>query len=270
MGKTTPPKPISHKGQEALFSQDLLDYYRQLAQEPLTVVDVETTGSLPNRGARVIEVSILQGRLGQGILHQETHLINPGVPVPFMITRITGITSAMVARGKFPETVWPHCLDRLEQGILTGHNLAFDYSFLQSEYRHLDHHFIRPPQQRFCTVLLSRLLLAHLPSRRLPDLVKHFQFDVGPSHRAEADTRACWLLAEYLLTTLQQQPDATLLAQFAEQWISLAMAAAMVQQPEGKTQKMLAIAGVQTRFSKRKNRPLYRRGEVEVLVGSLS
>ncbi|WP_008319038.1 PolC-type DNA polymerase III [Leptolyngbya sp. PCC 6406] len=256
-------RPIPRQGQAALRSTELLDYYRRVSQGLLTVVDVETTGSLPYRGARVVEVSILQATLAEGILHQETHLINPGQRIPANITRLTGITPAMVAQGSFPEEVWPDCLERLEQGTLTAHNLEFDYGFLQAEYRHLDHRFIRPPAQLFCTVLLSRLLLADLPSRRLPDLVQHFQFDVGRSHRAEADTRACWFLAEYLLRQIQQQPDAVLLDYFAQQWIPLSAAAAILQKSETATQQFLTMAGIESHFSKRKSRPLYRRGDVE-------
>jgi DNA polymerase-3 subunit epsilon len=241
-------------------------YYRQVSKSPLTVVDVETTGSLPYQGARVIEVSVLQASLAEGILHQETHLINPGVRVPAMITRITGITQSMVSQAQFPEDVWPDCLEPLETGVLTAHNLDFDYRFLQAEYRHLDHVFVRPTEARLCTVLLSRLLLADLPSRSLPDLVSHFGFDVGPSHRAGADTRACWLLAERLLKQIQSESEEALIQRFGRQWIRLAEAAAILRCPAKTAQQILEAAGIESRFSKRKNRPLYRRGEVEAVL----
>lgn len=256
-------KLIQRKGQTALLSTDLLAFYRRVSQSPLTVVDVETTGSLPYRGARVIEVSILQASLQDGIYHQETHLINPGVRVPPIITRVTGITQTMVSQGLFPEDVWPDCLERLETGILTAHNLEFDYRFLQSEYRHLDHTFTRPTEQKLCTVLLSRLLLSDLPSRSLPDLVNYFEFDVGPSHRAGADTRACWLLAERLLRQIQSEPEEWILERLGRQWIRLKDAAAILQCPQKQAQSLLEDLKVESRFSKRKNRPLYRRGDVE-------
>ena len=263
-------RPRKNKGQSALLSKDLLTYYRNVSQSLLTVVDVETTGSLPYQGARVIEVSVLQASLDDGILHQETHLINPGVRVPPMITRVTGITQAMVTQGIFPEDVWPDCLDRLETGVLTAHNLEFDYSFLQSEYRHLDHTFVRSADKQLCTVLLSRLLLADLPSRSLPNLVKHFEFDVGPSHRAGADTRACWLLAEMLLKQIQSEDEDRLIKRFGRQWIRLQDAAAMLQQSTKATQQILTEAAIESRFSKRKNRPLYRRGDVERIMRECS
>lgn len=259
-------KPIKYRGQSSLLSTDLLAYYRNVSQSLLTVVDVETTGSLPNRGARVIEVSILQATLEDGIQHQETHLINPGVRIPAMITQVTGITPSMVSRGLFPEDVWPECLELLETGVLTAHNLEFDYRFLQAEYRHLEHPFSRPMEHQFCTVLLSRLLLADLPSRSLPNLVEYFGFDVGTSHRAGADTRACWLLAEKLLKQIQREPAEKLIAQFGQQWIRLKDAAAILGCPAKKAQTLLEDSGIESRFSKRKNRPLYRRGDVERIM----
>ncbi|MEM9006299.1 MAG: exonuclease domain-containing protein [Cyanobacteria bacterium P01_F01_bin.86] len=259
-------KPIQRKGQLALLSTDLLAYYRTVSESSLTVVDVETTGSLPYQGARVIEVSILQASLEAGIQHQETHLINPGVRVPPMITRVTGITQTMVSQGLFPEDVWPGCLELLETGVLTAHNLEFDYGFLQSEYRHLEHTFLRPAEQRLCTVLLSRLLLADLPSRSLPNLVEHFGFDVGPSHRAGADTRACWLLAERLLKQIQAEPEEALIQRFSRQWIRLQEAAAILKCPQKTAQKLLDEEGIASRLSKRKNRPLYQRGDVERIM----
>jgi len=258
------------KGQSALRSQELLAYYRQVSSAMLTVVDVETTGSLPYRGARVIEVSVLQASLADGIRHQETHLLNPGVHVPKMITRVTGITQSMVNQGAFPEAVWPNCLEWLEQGTLTAHNLEFDYGFLQSEYRHLDHRYQKPAMERFCTVLLSRLLLADLPSRSLPKLVAHFGFDVGPSHRAEADTKACWLLAELLLRQIQDESDDTLLQRFGQQWIRLVDAAAILGCSQTVTQQQMEAAGIDSRFSKRKNQPLYRRRDVEAVASDRS
>ena len=47
------------------------------------------------------------------------------------------------------------------------------------------------------------------------------------------------------------------------QWIRLKDAATMLQCPAPVTQQILTDAQIESRFSKRKNRPLYRRGDVE-------
>lgn len=256
--------PQRLSGQSALLSAELLTYYRQVSRSPLTVVDVETTGSLPDK-ARVIEISVLRGSAEGKIEHQETHLINAGVRVPPNITQITGITPTMVQAGLYPEQVWPELQPHLEQGVLTAHNLDFDYAFIQAEYRLQETPFFRPVEQQFCTVLLSRLLLADLPSRSLPNLVQHFGFDVGRSHRAEADTLACWLLAQHLLDLMRQMSDEQLLDCFRQQWVRLQDAAKLLKQPKSQVRAELDQRGVECRPSRRNSRFLYRRADVEQL-----
>ncbi|MGB7084626.1 MAG: 3'-5' exonuclease [Phormidesmis sp.] len=252
------------QGQSALLSRELLTYYRHISQSPLTVVDVETTGAL-GHNARVIEVSILKASLSNGLEHQETHLINPRVKIPEFITSITGITAEMVYPSPPPEEIWPSCLPLLQDGIFTAHNIDFDYGFIRTEYKRLGTRFYKPPLQKFCTVQLSRLLLADLPSRSLPKLVQHFSFDVGPSHRAGADTKACWLLAEILLSQIQQEADDALLKRFGQQWIRLQDAAKILNRRKEDAQQKLDAAQVESRFSSKRKLPMYRRWGVEQL-----
>ncbi|HEY9879723.1 MAG TPA: 3'-5' exonuclease, partial [Leptolyngbyaceae cyanobacterium] len=168
-----------------------------------------------------------------------------------------------------PEEVWPEILPHLEEGTLTAHNLEFDYAFIQAEYRHLETQYSRPSDQRFCTVLLSRLLLADLPSRCLPDLVEHFGFDVGRSHRAEADTQACWLLAKHLLTLIREESDEVLLDQFSQQWVRLQDAAKLLRIPKSRIRDTLNARDAECRPSRRNSRFLYRRRDIETLYWEL-
>ncbi len=245
-----------------MLSTELLAFYRQVSQQTLTVVDVETTGHRAT-GCRVIEVSVLQATLADGIQHQQTHLINPQVAVPNAITRFTGITQAMVDQAPVAEEVWHDYLPLLNAGVLTAHNLAFDYAFLRAEFEHLGIVFTRSPTDQLCTVILARLMLPDLPSRSLPDLVKHFQFPVGHSHRAEADTIACWLLAERLLNEVQNEPDEVLLPRFIKQWLPLGDAALILGCSGKQARSRLEKAGVLPRFVGRHKTPMYQRGTVE-------
>ncbi|MEN9238970.1 MAG: 3'-5' exonuclease [Thermostichus sp. DG_1_6_bins_120] len=257
-------------------SRDLFCHYRHLCTQALTVVDVETTGAcLP--GERVIEVSILRASLEQGILDHRVWLLNPGMALPPAIVRLTGITPEMVAQGSDPATVWPEIRADLESGILTAHNLAFDYGFLQMEYRRFGIRFARPKSEQLCTVQLARLLLPDLPSRSLPALVEHFQFQLqGPlvtggrrSHRAAADTLACWLLAERLLQQLCSQPEEEILACFRRQWIPVGQAAQILGSSARKARIQMENAGLVARTS-RSGAYLYRREEVEDLADALA
>lgn len=262
--------PVSVGGisQSALLTNHLLAYYRQLPAAQLTVVDVETTGSRPQE-ARVIEIAVVQGSLWDGITCESTFLVNAQVTVPHTITRLTGITTGMVQGGVAADQVWQVLRSPLNQGILTGHNLAFDYGFIQAEYRRLGEDFQRPEAHRFCTVILSRLLLADLPSRSLPQLVRHFGFDVGRSHRAMADTKACWLLANLLIERLANTSDDALRHQFAQQWVPLREAAKVFDHSRMELQQQLDGRGCDRRTSRRGNRHMYRRGDIEALYQEL-
>jgi DNA polymerase III subunit epsilon len=247
-----------------VLSTDLLAFYRQISQQVLTVVDLETTGC-KSTWARAIEISVLQGQLGEGILHQQTHLINPQVLVPGQITEFTGISQQMVDTAPLATAVWPEYLPLLSQGVLTAHNFTFDYSFICQEYDRLGISFSRSAQQSLCTVKLARLLLSDLPSRSLPSLVAHFQFPVQESHRAAADTLACWLLAERLLQEISDQDDETVLARFGEQRLSIAEAARMLDCSQRLARDRLMRAGIKPFVSQRSGTHLYPRAAIEQL-----
>lgn len=251
-----------------MLSSELLVHYRQIAQQQFTVVDLETTGkdALTNR---VIELSVLQATLAEDIQQQRTDLINPQTKIPERIAQFTGISQQMVEDAPTAAECFPDYLLLLSAGVLTAHNLDFDYPFLQAEYSRLGKSFARPECDRLCTVQLSRLMLSELPSRSLPNLVNHFQFKVGASHRAEADTLACWLLAKRLLTEILNEADEVLLARFARQWLSLRFAAKLLGCSPKEGRSRLNAAGVLPRSAEQgsdrkvSRKEMYRRGDIE-------
>jgi DNA polymerase III subunit epsilon len=253
-----------------MLSTDLLIHYRRLSQTQLTVVDVETTGSVAHH-SRVTELSVLQATLSQGIERHETHLVNSQTTIPEKIVQFTGITQGMVDSALPAAEVFPLYLPWLSAGTLTAHNLEFDYSFLKAEYARFGVKFDRPVTEQLCTVILSRLMLPQLPSRSLPNLVRHFGFEVATSHRAEADTLACWLLVKRLLTEISSEADEVLLARFAQQWLPLRDAAKILQCSQKEGRSRLAHAQVSSReVGRGTNKTLmYRRGDVERLFYEL-
>lgn len=253
-----------------MLSTELLAHYRNVSQQQFTVVDVETTGRYAWEN-RVTELSVLQATLSEGVLHQQTDLINPQTSIPLKIVQFTGITQQMVDVALPAVDVFPGYLSILSQGILTAHNLEFDYPFLQAEFGRAGIKFERPPSEQLCTVKLSRLMLPDLPSRSLPDLVRHFQFKVGKSHRAAADTLACWMLTKHLFTEILNEDDPVLLARFARQWIPLRDAANMLGCPSVESRTQLDAAKVTSRFVGRGRQGtwMYRRGDVERVIQEL-
>jgi DNA polymerase III, alpha subunit (gram-positive type) len=65
-----------------------------LREVTFVVVDLETTGQAPGAAA-ITEIGAVKVRGGE-VLGEFQTLVNPGVPIPPMITVLTGITTAMV------------------------------------------------------------------------------------------------------------------------------------------------------------------------------
>ncbi|WP_103667789.1 PolC-type DNA polymerase III [Pseudanabaena sp. BC1403] len=246
----------------ANLSTELLNYYRQMSTEMFTVVDLETTGGKGDRD-RIIEISVLQATLKDGIQQISTDLINPQIQIPEQIVRFTGISQHMVAGVDGSDQILPKYLPMLQSGVLVAHNIGFDYSFLKAEYQRLGTEYIAPKQ--LCTVKLSRLLLPHLPSRSLPKLVKHYDFNVGKSHRAESDAIACWLLLEKLLTQLLNANDDEILNLFGQQWLSVEDIAIILKLPLTQVEDLLTDPTIKSRFSRHRQVNLYQRKGIESL-----
>ena len=245
-----------------LLSTDLLAFYRNLATRDFVVSDLETTGFKPPI-ARVTEISVLHANLKDGIQGQYSTLINSQSEVPYHITRVTGITQDMVDDAPDAEYVWPDYYEHLKFGVLVCHNLDFDYPFMRSELKTHGIEFEKAKNDRLCTVIFSRLMLPDLPSRSLPNLVQHFGFDVGPSHRAESDTLACWLLLERLLHEMLDTPDDDLLKRFIKQWLPDREAALILNCQTYKAIAILTDAGIRSRTSRRSSTIMYQRGDIE-------
>jgi DNA polymerase III subunit epsilon len=246
-----------------MTSREILAYYRLISGEMFTVVDLETTGGSANFN-RIIEISVVQARLREGIVDISTNLINPQVQIPMEIVKFTGISQAMVDGVESGDRILPNYLPTLQTGVLTAHNLKFDYSFLQAEYHKIGINFKSAAQ--LCTVELSRLLLAHLPSRSLPKLVRHFGFKVGKSHRAESDAIACWLLLEHLLTQINNSEDQEILDLIGTQWLTARDIEIIFKMALPELEALLTDHSIITRFSYHRQIKLYQRGSVERLI----
>ncbi len=161
------------------------------------IVDLETTGGRPDRD-KITEIGIVLHN-GREITDTYTTLINPGVNIPPIITRITGINQEMVNDAPFFHEVAKDIILRLEHSVFVAHNARFDYHFLRESFLDLGFTFTRP---FLCTVKLSRQVFPGLPSYSLENLIKHFDIPVSRRHRALDDALATATILEKIF---QQQ-----------------------------------------------------------------
>jgi len=162
-----------------------------LSEVTFVVVDLETTGGSPSECA-ITEIGAVKYRAGECLGEFQT-LVNPGMPIPPMITFLTGITEAMVTPAPRIEEVLPAFLEFLGRAdaatVLGGHNVRFDVSFLDTAL--VANGYARLPHRRVDTIGLARRLVRdEVPNLRLATLARHFRTQSDPIHRALADARA--------------------------------------------------------------------------------
>lgn len=166
------------------------------------IIDIETTGGSAAR-SRITEIAIVLHD-GTKVIDSYETLINPETPIPFNITRITGITQEMVENApKFYE-VARTIVEMTEGAVFVAHNVRFDYSFIVEEFRRLGFTYTR---KQLCTVRLSRKAFPGLRSYSLENLIKHFGIKVNARHRAMADTRATVEVFEKILGLKKSNED---------------------------------------------------------------
>ncbi|MDD8017169.1 MAG: exonuclease domain-containing protein [Bacteroidota bacterium] len=147
------------------------------------VVDVETTGFSPRDGG-ITEIAMVKVKNGR-LMDEFTSLVNPLIPIPYSITRLTGIDDALVADAPTEEEIAPTVHSFLGDGVFTAHNVSFDLGFVngtlsKGRIPHISN-------QQFCTCKLARKLLPHLPSKSLGDVTDELCILHSHRHRAAGD-----------------------------------------------------------------------------------
>lgn len=113
----------------------------RIEEAVFTFIDVETTGLSP-RSARVCEVAAISFR-GSDRVGTLAELVNPGTPIPAEVSRIHGITDAMVKDSPSFGAVAPRLLAMLENSVVVAHNANFDVDFLRAEFERVGLRFPR-------------------------------------------------------------------------------------------------------------------------------
>lgn len=166
-------------------------------ETPFVIVDTETTGTNA-KSDRVIEIAAVKV-LGGRVVDTFSQLINPERSVPHRITRLTGITTAMVFDQPTAARVLPRFLDFLGDAVFVAHNLTFDQRFVDAELARLGRKPLANPT--LCSLRLARRLLPGLRSKGLSALIDHYKLVVDGRHRALGDAAAT---AEVFLKFLSQ------------------------------------------------------------------
>ena len=164
-----------------------------LDNQPLVFVDIETNGLNHVRG-RVIEVAALRVEQGK-IVQTFSSLVDPETPLPYYITKLTGITENDLYGAPPFAQIADELSTVLEGAVFVAHNVRFDYSFLKQEFKRLN--MIFSPKQ-MCTVKLSRALYPHERSHKLQSLIDRHGFTYSARHRAGDDAAILWQFVQHV------------------------------------------------------------------------
>jgi DNA polymerase-3 subunit epsilon len=99
------------------------------------IIDIETTGGSAVY-ERITEIAVFIYD-GEKVIDQFTSLVNPERPIPYYITKLTGINDQMVERAPTFEQLAPK-IDQITEGcFFVAHNVTFDYNFVREEFRRI-------------------------------------------------------------------------------------------------------------------------------------
>ena len=191
-GEAVPDKQDFFKviyGMEAYLVDDLHEIVTGRKNQGLdgsfVVFDIETTGFSPVHD-RIIEIGAVKVEKGE-IKERFSSFVNPDVPIPLEIEKLTGIHDGMVVDAPMIEEALPHFLEFCQDAVLVAHNASFDMSFiienthrlgLKKEFTYVD------------TVGIARLLLPHQAKHKLDAVAKTLGISLENHHRAVDDAEA--------------------------------------------------------------------------------
>lgn len=163
------------------------------------VVDVETTGG---RGEhhRVTEIGAVKMQGGK-VIDRFSTLLNPQRSIPPSITRLTGITSDMVADAPYFADIADQFESFMGDAIFVAHNVEFDYGFISREFARIGKIF---RHAKLCTCASMRRLYPGHRSYSLNALCTAFDIPLKSHHRALCDAEAA---AELLLLVNEKRAE---------------------------------------------------------------
>ena len=152
---------------------------------PWVFLDLETTGGSA-RDDRITEIGLI--RLEDDVVVDTwSTLVNPGVPIPVEIQRLTGITPDMVREAPPFEAVAADLAQRIEGAVMVAHNARFDFGFLKAAFGRMGQTF---SARTLCTVRLSRALHPQHARHNLDTLMERHRIRDVERHRAMGDAQA--------------------------------------------------------------------------------
>ncbi len=171
------------------------------------VVDVETTGVRAAMDDRITEIAIVVQHGGRREVVFES-LVNPGRPIPAVVSAMTGITNEAVRAAPSFADIAEAVLAALSGRVFVAHNARFDWAFVGAELGRS--RGLALEGTRLCTVRLSRRLVKGVTSCALDSMSEFFGLENPARHRAAGDALVTAQLLDRLLPLAREHGARTL------------------------------------------------------------
>ncbi|MBY0010168.1 ATP-dependent DNA helicase DinG [Paenibacillus typhae] len=170
------------------------------------VLDFETTGT--QSVGEIIQVGLAIIEEDRSVSRVYGSYVKPGTPIPPFITGLTGITDADVADAPELDEMMMELVPLLDDVVLVGHNVAFDFHFLQNA---LDRCGYLPFQGRILdTIDFLKICFPSLTTYQLGAVSAHFKLTHERPHQADSDALATALVLLKCLDELYSLPLLTI------------------------------------------------------------
>jgi DNA polymerase III subunit epsilon len=154
---------------------------------PLVFIDIETTGGKSDT-SKIIDIGVIRVENGV-VVKTMNQLIQPNIPIPYFITKLTGITNEMVWSQPDFKAIAPELELILKDALFIAHNVEFDYGFIKIEFKRIGIDF---NCDRACTVKLSRLIHPEHYRHSLDKIIERMDLKVKNRHRGFDDAEVLW------------------------------------------------------------------------------
>lgn len=168
---------------------------------PFAVIDFETTGLIPEKHDRAIEVGIVLTDDHGRVEHEWTTLLNPRRDVG--AARVHGIRAADLLDAPEFGDVADHVLDLVSGRTVVAHNAIFDMRFLLAELRRASFDMPHPPAALCSMKWAGRAIGA----AKLQHCCEALGIDLVDAHTALADARATAALLAHLQDMIGTHPE---------------------------------------------------------------
>jgi DNA polymerase-3 subunit epsilon len=149
-----------------------------------------------------MEIAVIHVRDGVATTAAE-FLVNPQRPVSPYVSRLTGITWAMVHEAPTFGDIAEQIMDSVSGHVFVAHNARFDWRFVSMELQRATGRGLHGRQ--LCTVKFARKLLPHLRRRNLDSLAWHYEVPIYGRHRAGGDARATARILQHMFVDARRQ-----------------------------------------------------------------